>query len=257
MPSTLPGRHRVSRRARLLDAWSGGPGVDAVATALVLAASRRSVSALSHDRTDPSGARNVRACGGYEDGVSERGRRRALRWARYSARAPRPWRLRSPGGRASCECSGCSSGGRRGLTSRRPAAGGWWRVRGLCMSRAVAGVQHVEKRADLEVAEGGAAQVRAAVDLVTVAPSDLGSLEVSLGDEVGHDPLSGALGDADLLCEVTGPAVAIASDAQQDVGVVAEEHPAGRFVGRSVHDEISAANFLARFSTRETEIVLR
>ena len=50
MPSTLPGRHRVSRRARLLDAWSGGPGVDAVATALVLAASRRSVSALSHDR---------------------------------------------------------------------------------------------------------------------------------------------------------------------------------------------------------------
>ena len=124
------------------------------------------------------------------------------------------------------------------------------------MSRAVAGVQHVEKRADLEVAEGGAAQVRAAVDLVTVAPSDLGSLEVSLGDEVGHDPLSGALGDVDLLCEVTGPAVAIASDAQQDVGVVAEEHPAGS-LSATVDDEIFAVNFLARFFTRETEIVLR
>ena len=38
----------------LLYAWSGSPGVDAVATALVLATSRRSVSAASNDRTDPS-----------------------------------------------------------------------------------------------------------------------------------------------------------------------------------------------------------
>ena len=166
------------------------------------------------------------------------------------ARAPRPWRLRSSGGRASCDCSRCSSGGRRGLTSRRPAAGRRWWVRGLCTSRAVGRVQQVQQRADLEVVEGGAAQMRAAVDLVTVTPSDLGSLEVSLGDKVGHDPLSGALSDADLLCEVTGPAVGVASDAQQNVGVVAEEHPAGRFVGRSLHDEIYTANFLAR-SRRE------
>jgi hypothetical protein len=41
------------------------------------------------------------------------------------------------------------------------------------------------------------------------------------------------------------------------VGVVAEEHPAGRFVGRSDHHEIVSANFLARFSTRDTRIVLR
>ena len=96
-----------------------------------------------------------------------------------------------------------------------------------------------------------------AVDLVTVAPSDLGSLEVSLGDEIGHDPLGGAFGDPDLLCDVTGTAVGVASDAQQDVGVVAEEHPAGRFVGRSVHNEILSANFLTRISARETKIVLR
>ena len=48
----------------LLDhAWSGSPGVDAVVTALVLAASRCSVRAPSHDRTDPSATRSVRACG--------------------------------------------------------------------------------------------------------------------------------------------------------------------------------------------------
>ena len=49
--------------AWLVHAWSGSPGVDAVVTALVLAASRRSVSAPRHDRTDPSATRSVRACG--------------------------------------------------------------------------------------------------------------------------------------------------------------------------------------------------
>ena len=48
---------------RLLHAWSGSSGVDAVVTALVLAASRRSVTVPSHDRTDPSATRSVRACG--------------------------------------------------------------------------------------------------------------------------------------------------------------------------------------------------
>jgi hypothetical protein len=47
-------------------AWSGRPGVDAVVTALVLAGSRRSVSASNHDRTDPSAARSVRAYGESE-----------------------------------------------------------------------------------------------------------------------------------------------------------------------------------------------
>ena len=47
----------------LLYAWSGSPGVDAVVTALVLAASGRSVSVPSHDRTDPSATRSVPACG--------------------------------------------------------------------------------------------------------------------------------------------------------------------------------------------------
>lgn len=143
------------------------------------------------------------------------------------------------------------------MISLRRAVGLGWRVRGSCTSCAVGGVQHVEKGADLEVLEGRAAEVAVAVDLVAVAPSDLGSVEVSLGDEIGHDPLGGALGDPDLRCEVTGTAVGVASDAQQDVGVVAEEHPARRFVGRSLHDEISTANCLARISTRETKIVLR
>jgi hypothetical protein len=51
MPSLLP------------DARSGSPGVDLVVTALMLAASRRSVSVPSRDRTNPSATRTVRACG--------------------------------------------------------------------------------------------------------------------------------------------------------------------------------------------------
>ena len=56
-----PGSIQLPRLLR--HAWSGSPGVDAVVTALVLAASRCSVSAPSHDRTDPSATRSVRACG--------------------------------------------------------------------------------------------------------------------------------------------------------------------------------------------------
>jgi hypothetical protein len=62
-----------TKRHALLDyAWSGNPGVDAVVTALVLAASRRSVSAPSHDRTDPSATRSVRACGEKEGSADTR-----------------------------------------------------------------------------------------------------------------------------------------------------------------------------------------
>jgi len=54
-------------RAWLLHARSGSPGVDADVTALVLAASGRSASVPSHDRTDPSATRSVRACGEERD----------------------------------------------------------------------------------------------------------------------------------------------------------------------------------------------
>jgi hypothetical protein len=53
----------LRRQALLLDAWSGSAGVDAVVTALVLAASRPAVSAPSSGRADPSSMRSVRACG--------------------------------------------------------------------------------------------------------------------------------------------------------------------------------------------------
>ena len=43
-------------------AWSGSPGVDALVTALVLAAARPSVSAPNDDRTDPSAMSSMRAC---------------------------------------------------------------------------------------------------------------------------------------------------------------------------------------------------
>ena len=50
---------------------------------------------------------------------------------------------------------------------------------------AVVGIQEVEQGPDLEVVECRVAEVTAAVDLVAVAPSDLGSREVALGDQVG------------------------------------------------------------------------
>jgi hypothetical protein len=64
----------ASRCMLLLHARSGSPGVDAIVTALVLAASRRSVSAPSHDRTVPSATRSVRACGEQQVPRHARGR---------------------------------------------------------------------------------------------------------------------------------------------------------------------------------------
>ena len=57
--TTKAGLRRPSR-AGLLHAWSGSAGVDALVTALVLAASRPSVSTPSIGRTDPSATLNVR-----------------------------------------------------------------------------------------------------------------------------------------------------------------------------------------------------
>lgn len=51
----------------LFDAWSSSAGFGAVATALVLAAPRRSASAQSNDRPCSSGMRGVPACCELED----------------------------------------------------------------------------------------------------------------------------------------------------------------------------------------------
>lgn len=67
MSPTLPGRHRVSCRARLLDAYSGRAGIAAVMTASMLAADRPSVSARAPGRPRRSAMRGVRGLGDLQD----------------------------------------------------------------------------------------------------------------------------------------------------------------------------------------------
>jgi hypothetical protein len=64
-----------------------------------------------------------------------------------------------------------------------------------------------------------------AVDLVAVAPPDLGSLEVALGDQVGDDPLRGSFRDAHLFGDVACAGITVSRDAQQHVRMVAQEDP--------------------------------
>jgi hypothetical protein len=103
------------------------------------------------------------------------------------------------------------------------------------------GVEDVEQGANLEVLEGGASEVAVAVDFVAVAAAYLRSFEVAAGDELGDYALGGAFGDADLLSDVAGAAVGVTGDAEQDVGMVAQEHPRGLFVGRSLHSDLFIA----------------
>jgi len=53
----------ATNRTQSLHAWSGSGGLGSVVAALVLTASRASVSAGSIGRTDSSAIRSVRACG--------------------------------------------------------------------------------------------------------------------------------------------------------------------------------------------------
>jgi hypothetical protein len=82
------------------------------------------------------------------------------------------------------------------------------------------------------VAEGIAAEAALTVDFVAVAPAGLGSLEVSLGDQVGDDPLGRAFGDAHLFGDVAGARIPVSRDAEQHVRVVAEKDPGSLRRGR-------------------------
>jgi len=47
--------------------------------------------------------------------------------------------------------------------------------------------------------------------------------------ELDDDPVHGSLGDADQPCDVSEGRIRIAREADEDVGVVAQERPAGTF----------------------------
>jgi hypothetical protein len=63
------------------------------------------------------------------------------------------------------------------------------------------------------------------VDGVTVPSTDPFAGDVPRVDQVGDDPLGGALGDPDLLGKVTEACVWVAAEAEQDLCVVREEPP--------------------------------
>ena len=86
-------------------------------------------------------------------------------------------------------------------------------------------LEEVEELADVMPFLGGVAHGDVQVDRVVVASADSVADDVSGADEVGNDPLRGALGDADALGEVTEACVWVAAEAKQNLRVVREEPP--------------------------------
>jgi hypothetical protein len=86
-------------------------------------------------------------------------------------------------------------------------------------------VQDFEQRPYRQVTKQGMAELAAVIDRVVVAPPHLGSLDVSVGDQVGKDALRGPFGDLDLRGDVAGAALGITRDTEQNVRVVGEKGP--------------------------------
>jgi hypothetical protein len=66
------------------------------------------------------------------------------------------------------------------------------------------------------------------VDLVEVSPAHPMPGEIAALDQVGHDPMSGPLGDSDVRGDVAQPHPGGAHDAEERERVIAEERPGGR-----------------------------
>ena len=94
-----------------------------------------------------------------------------------------------------------------------------------CVGVSAAVGEDAQQCADLEVVFQGMPKREVRVDLVAVPSADLLVREVPGVLELGHDPLSSALGDADLRCYLSHENVRILLDAEQDVGVIREERP--------------------------------
>jgi hypothetical protein len=91
--------------------------------------------------------------------------------------------------------------------------------------RLVGDVYEVEEGPDFDVLLRWVAHVSVLVDAVAVAATVALALDVSRLDEVGEDALCGALGDPDLLGNVSKPDVWGAGDAEEHLRVVGEEAP--------------------------------
>jgi hypothetical protein len=110
--------------------------------------------------------------------------------------------------------------------------GAWERppVQGqTCLDRSLgrfSKAEQVEERADLMAALSWVSHRMPPLDLVAVSsPHSLAPQEAGF-NEVGHDPLDGALGDSDVLGHVAKTDVRVLRDAEQDLGVIRDERPA-------------------------------
>jgi hypothetical protein len=103
--------------------------------------------------------------------------------------------------------------------------------------------------------EGSATEVALAVDVVVVAASVLGSLEVSLGDEVVDDPLRRSFGDAHLFGDVAGAGIGVSSDAEQHMSVIAQKDPCSLAPGWLCHRDSPIAFSLSGIYNHEADFV--
>lgn len=97
--------------------------------------------------------------------------------------------------------------------------------------------QQREQLTDLSPVAQGAAQRQLGPDLVAVAAAVALAHDVAGLDQLGEDPVGGALGDADRGRDVAQARARVVGHADQHVGVVGEEGPArGRLLRAFLHN---------------------
>jgi hypothetical protein len=87
--------------------------------------------------------------------------------------------------------------------------------------------QHLKQIADLTLLGQGVPQRQLCLDLVAVPSALALAHHVSLVDQLGDDPVGGALGDPDGGGDLAQPDARVTSNADQDVRVIGQKVPAG------------------------------
>ena len=86
--------------------------------------------------------------------------------------------------------------------------------------------QDLEQLADLALLDEGMTQGKPRHHLVAVSSAVSLAQHVALLDQLGQDPVGGALGDPDRCGDVAQADARVMSDADEDVGVVGQKVPA-------------------------------
>jgi hypothetical protein len=85
--------------------------------------------------------------------------------------------------------------------------------------------EKIEDLPDRPLTGGGLGDREVRLDLVAIPPAVLGLDQVAGGGEVGHDPVSSALGDAQAGRNVANAHVGVVGNAEQCPSVVGQEIP--------------------------------